>query len=105
MVVDEQEGLNGHGNERDRCAARRELRRGSTDNGTDDDDVDELRRRRGRARSVWEREGARGGREERDSTGFYWERALGKGRETVTDHYAIDGVHGASMRESKWGRR
>jgi hypothetical protein len=48
---------------RDHRAARTELRRGSTDNRTDGDGVDELRRRRGRARSVRKREGARGGRE------------------------------------------
>jgi hypothetical protein len=48
---------------RDRRAARTELRRGSTDNVTDDDGMDKLRRRSGRARSVRGREGAREGRE------------------------------------------
>jgi hypothetical protein len=43
---------------------------------------------------VREGEGAQGGREERGSVGFYRERAPGEGRETVADHYAIDGVHG-----------
>jgi hypothetical protein len=40
-----------------------ELRQGYTDDGADGDDVDELRLRCGRARSVRGREGARGGRE------------------------------------------
>jgi hypothetical protein len=41
MEVDDQGGLGGQGNGRDRRAARTELRRGSTDSGTDGDGVDE----------------------------------------------------------------
>jgi hypothetical protein len=55
MEVDGFGDLGGQGNGRDRRAVRTELRRGSTDSGTDDDGVDELRRWRVRARSVRER--------------------------------------------------
>jgi hypothetical protein len=71
MNVDEQEGFNGQGNERDRRAARMELRRGSTDSGADGDGVDELRRRCGRVgereRELGEEESSGRGGEERSS--------------------------------------
>jgi hypothetical protein len=76
MVVDEQGGLSGQGNERHHRAARTELRRGSMDNKKDDDGVDKLQRRRGQARSVCERERDLGDEERKGARSDF----IGRGR-------------------------
>jgi hypothetical protein len=95
MVVDEQGGLDGQGNWRDRRAARTELRRGSTNSGAEGHGVDK--------QGVWER-GVSSGREEGErSSVVFVERGRGE-EETAEEGREVAGMLQGHWWHSSMGR-